>query len=129
MEACERISHIFLRARAVRLESGPYFLEPLVLAATCPCALRQSTEAFGRFWSIFYVKSGLGAPRAVHTCKSEHYFYEQYLAVPRASVYGAFGRISHIFNVTVDSDFPAQFALENLDIIFTCGVEGVFRRL
>ena len=35
-----------------------------------------------------------------------------------ASVYGAFGRISHIFNVTVDSDLPAQFALENLDIIF-----------
>ena len=36
--------------------------------------------------------------------KSEHYFYEQYLAVPRASVYFAFGRISHIFIVTVDSD-------------------------
>ena len=67
MEACERISHIFLRARAVRLESGPYFLEPLVLAATCPCALRQSTEAFGRISSIFYVKSGLRALRAVLT--------------------------------------------------------------
>ena len=50
--------------------------------------------------------------------KSEHYFYEQYLAVPRASVSIAFGRISHIFIVTVDSDFPAQFALENLDINF-----------
>ena len=60
--------------------------------------------------------------------KSEHYFYEQYLAVPRASVYIAFGRISHIFIVTVDSDFPAQFALENLDIIFTCShmAVGVF---
>ena len=43
--------------------------------------------------------------------KFEHYFYEQYLAVPRASVFIAFGGISHIFNVTVDSDFPAQFAL------------------
>ena len=74
------------------------------------------------------MKNGLGA-RAVLTWKSEHYFYEQYLAVPRASVYGAFGRISHIFNVTVDSDFPPQFALENLDIIFTCShmaVGGVF---
>ena len=50
--------------------------------------------------------------------KSEHYFYEQYLAVPRASVYIALGKISHILIVTVDSDFPAQFALENLDIIF-----------
>ena len=108
------------------------FPEPLVLAATRPCALRQSTAALGRISSIFYVKSGLGAPRAVLTWKSEHYFYEQYLAVPRASVYGAFGRISHIFNVTVESDFPAQFALENLDIIFTCShmaVGGVFRRL
>ena len=48
---------------------------------------------------------------------------------PRASVHVAFGRISHIFIVTVDSDFPAQFALENLDIISTCGhmaVGGVF---
>ena len=39
----------------------------------------------------------------------------------------------HIFfNVTVDSDFPAQFALENLDIIFTCSHMAVgrgFRRL
>ena len=64
--------------------------------------------------------------------KSEHYFYEQYLAVPRVSVYVASGRISHIFNVTVDSDLPAQFALENLDIIFTCShmaVGRVFRRL
>ena len=83
MEACERISHFLRVARAVCLESGPYF-------------------------------------------------NEQYLAVPRVSVYVASGRISHIFNVTVDSDFPAQFALENLNIIFTCShmaVGGVFRRL
>ena len=49
-----------------------------------------------------------------------------------ASVYVAFGRVSHICIVTVDSDFPAQFALENLYIIFTCShmaVGGGFRRL
>ena len=64
--------------------------------------------------------------------KSEHCFEEQYLAIPRASVYIAFGRISLIFFVTVDSDFPAQFALENPDIIFTCSQIAVrrgFRRL
>ena len=45
MEACD-----FLRvARAVRLESGPYFLSPLFLAATCPCALRQSTLLLEEF--------------------------------------------------------------------------------
>ena len=42
------------------------FLEPLVLAAICPCVLRQSTEAFGRISSIFYVKSGPGSPRSSH---------------------------------------------------------------
>ena len=42
------------------------FPEPLVLAATCPCALRQSTEAFGRISSIFYVKCGPGSPRSSH---------------------------------------------------------------
>ena len=71
-------------------------------------------------------------PRSFSPWKSEHYFYEQYLAVPRASVYVASGRISHIFIVTVDSDFSAQFAFENLDIIFTCShmaVGGVFWRL
>ena len=124
--------HIFSTCSRCLLGIWTLFVEPLVLAATCPCALRQSTAAFGRMSSTLYVKSGLGAPRAVLTWNSEHYSYEQYLAVPRASVYGAFGRISHIFNVTVDSDFPAQFALENLYIISTCShmaVGGVFRRL
>ena len=35
-------------------------------SVTCPCALRQSTEASGRI-SFFHVKSGLRAPRAVLT--------------------------------------------------------------
>ena len=59
--------HIFSTCLRCCLESGPYFLEPLVLAAICPCALRQSTDAFGRISSIFHVKSGLRAPRAVLT--------------------------------------------------------------
>ena len=46
---------------------------------------------------------------------------------PRASVYVAFGRISHIFIAKVDSDFPAQVALENPDIISTCSHMAVGR--
>ena len=56
------------------------FVDPLVLAATCPCALRQSTEAFERISSIFYVKSGPGSPCSSHL-EIWNYFYEQYLAV------------------------------------------------
>ena len=80
------------------------FPEPLGLAATRPCALRQSTAALGRISSIFYVKSvdsELSAQFSPGKC--EHYFIEQFLEVPRASVNIAFVRISHIFNVTVDS--------------------------
>ena len=128
LEACERISHIFYVLLAlfswnVDLISS----SPLYLAATCSCALRQSTEAFGRISSIFHVKSGLRAPRAVLTLEIWNYFYEQ-----RASVFVAFGRISHIFIVKVYSDFPAQVALENLDIFPTCSLMAVgrgFRRL
>ena len=112
------------------------FLEPLVLAATCPCALRQSTEAFGRISSIFYVKSGPGSLRSSHLGNlniiSTSSIWQRTKPPVPASVYVASGRISHIFNVLVDSDLPAQFALENLDIISTCShmaVRGVFRRL
>ena len=76
------------------------FLEPLVLAATCPCALRQSTESSGRISSIFYVKSGLGSPCSSHL-EIWNYFYEQYLAVTACVSLRAFGRISHIFIVLV----------------------------
>ena len=47
LEACERISHIFYVLLALfawnqdRISSSPLFL-----AATCPCALRQSTDAY-----------------------------------------------------------------------------------
>ena len=87
------------------------------------CALRQSTAALGRISSIFYVKSGLGSPCSSHL-EIWNYFYEQYLAASKppvpASVYVAFGRISHIFHRVGCPCFPAQFALENLDIFFTC---------
>ena len=76
----KKITYFLRVARAVRLESGHYFLERLVLAATCPCALRQSTVDFGRISSFLYVKSGLGS-----SCSSQmeiwNYFYEQYVAV------------------------------------------------
>ena len=81
------------------------FLEPLVLAATCSCALRQSTEAFGRISSFFYVKSGLGSRYSSHL-EIWNYFYEQYLAV-------AFGRTSHIFIVLV---VPASLRSSHLKI-------------
>ena len=97
----------FLRARAVCLEPGPCFLKLLVPAATCPCALRQSTEVFGRISSLFYVKSGLRAPRAVLTLVNLNIMSTSSVwQSPRASVNVAFGRISHIFIVTVDSDLP-----------------------
>ena len=94
-------------ARAVRLESGHYFLEPLALTATCPCALRQSTVAFGRISSIFYVKRGLGSPCSSHLvsgCVSLRCFWKNFTYFHRVGCPG----------------FPAQFALENLDIISTC---------
>ena len=78
-----------------------YFLEPLVLAATCSCALRQSTDAFGRISFIFYVKSGLRAPRAVHPGNLNILSTSSIWQSPRASVYVAFGRISHIFTMLV----------------------------
>ena len=85
MEACERISHFFyVLLSAVRLESGPYFLRPLFLAATCPCALRQSTDALGRISSTFYAKSGLGSPCSSHL-EIWNYFYEQYSGSGRTS--------------------------------------------
>ena len=98
------------------LAFGPCFLEPLVLAAICPCALRQSTAALGRISSIFYVKSGLGSPCSSHL-EIWNYFYEQYLAATKppvpASVYVAFGRISHIFIVLV---VPASLRSSHLKI-------------
>ena len=109
MEACERIAHIFYVLLALfRLDSGRYFLSPLFLAATCPCALRQSTDAFGRISSIFYVNVdsdpeavSTGSSTAVHTWKFGIVSTSSVWQSPRASVYGAFGRISHIFIVLV----------------------------
>ena len=95
------------------------FLEPLVLAATCPCALRQSTEAFGRISSIFYVKSGLGSPCSSHL-EIWNYFYEQYLAVTACVSLRCFWKNFTYFHRVGCPGFPAQFALENLDIISTC---------
>ena len=96
----------FLRARAVCLESGPYFLEPLVLAATCSCALRQSTEVFVYFLREKWTPS---SPRSSHPGNLNIISASSIWQPPRASVYVAFGRISL-------SHFLAQFAVENLDI-------------
>ena len=59
MEACGRISHIFF----VLLALFAWTLDvisssSLFLAATCPRALRTSTETFGRISSVYLVKSG-----------------------------------------------------------------------
>ena len=101
------------------LESGPYFLEPLVLAAICPCALRQYTAALGRISYIFYVKSGLGSPCSSHL-EIWNYFYEQYLAVSACVSLRCFWKNFTHFHRVGCPGFPAQFALENLNIIFTC---------
>ena len=62
----------------------------------------------------------LSSPRSSHPGNLDIISTSSIWQFPRASVYVAFGRISHIFIVTVDSDFPAQSALENLDIISSC---------
>ena len=118
MEACERISHIFYVLLALfAWNLDRYFLEPLVLAAICPCALRQSTAALGRISSIFYVKSGLGSLLAVHTWKfgiiSTSSIWQRTKPPVPASVYVAFGRISHIFIVLV---VPASLRSSHLKI-------------
>ena len=88
----------------------------MFLAATCPCALRQSTDALGRISSTFYAKSGLGSPCSSHL-EIWNYFYEQYLAADEppvpASLYVAFGRIPHIFIVLV---VPASLCSSHLKI-------------
>ena len=93
----------------------------------------------GSFWTNFVYflreKWTLSSPRSSHPRNlnifSTSSIWQRTKPPVPASVYVASGRISHIFNVMVDSDFPAQFALENLDIIFTCShmaVGGGFRR-
>ena len=67
----------FLRACAVRLDLDVNSTSSLYLAATCPCALR-STETFGQF---FHVKVDSERPAQFSPWKSEHFFFEQYLAV------------------------------------------------
>ena len=122
VEACERISHIFyvlaLLAWNLDLISlSPLFWQPLVVYF-----LREK-------WTP-------SSPRSSHTGNlniiSTSSIWQRTKPPVPASVYVASGRISHIFIVAVDSDFPAQFALENLDIISTCSHMAVgrgFRRL
>ena len=109
--------HIF-SACCSRSSPGTWtlFLEPLVLAATCPCVLRQSTETFGRISSIFYVKSGPGFPCSSHW-EIWNYFYEQYLAVSACVNLRCFGKNFTYFLRVGCPGFPAQFAL---DIISFC---------
>ena len=70
----------------------------------------------GGFWTKFF-----SFPREMWTPSFPRRSHPGYLNIistssiwqsPRASVNVACRRISHIFIVTVDSDFPAQFALE-----------------
>ena len=49
----------------------------LYLAATCPCALRQSTETFGQITSFFHVKVDSELPAQFSPWKSGHYFHLQ----------------------------------------------------
>ena len=120
MEACEKISHIFYVLLALFawnldvISSSPLFWQPL--APVCCDSPRKLLDEFRLFlrekWTPISSQFTLGNLNII----SMSSIWQS----PRASVYGAFGRISHIFNVLVDSDFPAQFALENLDIISTC---------
>ena len=134
MEACEKISHIFfvLALFAWNLDlisSSPLFWQPL---ACVRCDSPRKLLEFRLFLREKWTPSSpcSSHPGNLNVVSTSSIWQRTKPPVP-ASVYGAFGRISHIFNVTVDSDLPALFALENLDIIFTCNhmaVRRVFRR-
>ena len=71
----------------------------------------------GSFWTNFVYflreKWTPSSPRSSHLGNlniSTSSIWQRTKPPVPASVYGAFGRISHIFNVKVDSEVPAQFA-------------------
>ena len=128
MEACGRISHI----SCLRCLLGIWTLFPRAPCSGSHLLLCVAT-VHGSFWTNFVYflreKWTPSSPCSSHPGNLNIISTRSISQSPRASVYVAFGRISHIFIVTVDSDFPAQFALENLDIISTCShmaVGGVF---
>ena len=99
MEAFKIISHMFSVLALLPWFSDIISTSSLYLAATCSCALRQSTVAFGRISSIFYMKSGLRALRAVpHLGNLNINFYEQCLAVTACVSTETFGIISRFFS-------------------------------
>ena len=120
MEACEIISHIFYVLLALfAWNLDPYFLSPPVLGSHLPPVRCDSPRLLLDEFRFFYVKSGTrSSPRSFSLGNLNIISTSSIWQFRVRPVYGAFGRISHIFNVTVDSDFPAQFALENLGHYF-----------
>ena len=120
-----KVFHIF--STCSRCSLGIWTLFPRAPCSGSHLPLCVAT-VHGSFWTNFVYflreKWTPSSPRSSHLGNlniiSTSSIWQRTKPPVPASVYGAFGRISHIFNVTVDSDLPAQFALENLDIIFTC---------
>ena len=86
--------------------SRRYFHELLVSGSHLPLCV---ATVHGDFWTNFFYfprESGLRAPRALLTLDSQHYFYEQYLAVTVCVSLRSFWKNLGFFFVKVDSEGP-----------------------
>ena len=123
VEACGRISHIFFVLLALFAWNLDVFPELFVSGsrlALCVATVHRD------FWAnFFYFPRKVDSDHfAVHTWKFRIISASSIWQSPRASVYVAFGRISHIFTVLVVPDSPRSSHLKNLEIIFysqSCG--------
>ena len=105
---CSRCSPAFWTLFPELLVSGSHL--PLCVATVHGCS-----------WSnfvFFYVKSGLGSFCSSHL-EIWNYFYEHYLAVAACVSPRCFWKNFTYFHRVCCPGFPAQFALENMDFIFT----------
>ena len=102
LEACLKNFTYFLRvACALRLESGPYFLEPLVSGSHLPLCV---ATVHGCPWTnfVYFLREKWTRISLQFTLGNLELFLRAVSgSLRRASVYGAFGRISLIFNVLV----------------------------
>ena len=86
MEAFERISHIFSVLALFPWFSDIISTSSLYLAATCSCALRQSTEASGRISYVFHVKVDSEFPAQFAPANPGFFSSSSFWQSPRASV-------------------------------------------
>ena len=103
--------HIFSTCtRAVRMVSGPYFLEPFVSGSHLPLCVET---VHGGFWTNFFqfLRERWDSELVAQFALGNFWIIStsSIWQSPRASVHGALGIIFQFFNVKVDSEIPAQF--------------------